>query len=51
MAADMPITPPPPPVAYYDWSGAYIGFNAGGVSNVDQTFLNPLGFGRTGKSE
>jgi outer membrane immunogenic protein len=26
MAADMPIkAPPPPPVAYYDWSGAYIG--------------------------
>src|SRR3954452_24160246 len=32
MAADMPIKAPPlPPVAYYDWSGAYIGFNAGGV--------------------
>jgi len=37
MAADMPIkAPPPPPVAYYDWSGAYIGFNAGGVW-YDQT--------------
>ena len=40
MAADMPIkAPPPPPVAYYDWSGAYIGFNAGGVWNeVNRTF-------------
>jgi outer membrane immunogenic protein len=32
IAADMPVkAPPAPPVAYYDWSGAYIGFNAGGV--------------------
>src|SRR3977135_4060421 len=40
MAADMPIkAPPPPPVAYYDWSGAYIGFNAGGVGNeVNRAF-------------
>src|SRR5215218_3598898 len=40
MAADMPIkAPPPPPVAYYDWSGAYIGFNAGGVWNeVNRSF-------------
>src|SRR5882757_3214670 len=40
MAADMPIkAPPPPPVAYYDWSGAYIGFNAGGVWNeVNRAF-------------
>ncbi len=31
--------PPPPPVAYYDWSGAYIGFNAGGVWNeINRTF-------------
>jgi outer membrane immunogenic protein len=29
MAADMRVAPPPPPVAYYDWTGAYIGFNAG----------------------
>ena len=34
MAADMPIkAPPPPPVAYYDWTGAYIGFNVGEVWN------------------
>src|SRR5436190_10356395 len=31
-AADMRVAPPaPPPVAYYDWSGAYIGSNVGGV--------------------
>ena len=41
MAADMPIKAPPPPVAYYDWSGAYIGFNAGSVwPQIDQTFPN-----------
>ena len=32
MAADMRVPPPaPPPVPYYDWSGAYIGGNVGGV--------------------
>src|SRR3954466_11761438 len=32
MAADMRLPPPPPPApVYYDWTGAYIGFNAGGV--------------------
>jgi outer membrane immunogenic protein len=32
MAADMRVAPPaPPPVAYYDWSGAYVGGNVGGV--------------------
>ena len=41
IAADMPIkAPPPPPVAYYDWSGAYIGFNAGGIWNeTNRNFL------------
>src|SRR5215218_3373936 len=29
MAADMRLPPPPQPVAYYDWTGAYIGFHAG----------------------
>ena len=50
MAADMPLkAPPPPPVAYYNWSGAYIGFNAGGIwSQVDQAFPNPLLLGGTG---
>jgi opacity protein-like surface antigen len=33
MAADMPINSTLLAVAYYDWSGAYIGFNAGGVWN------------------
>ena len=50
MAADMPVAPPPPPVAYYDWSGAYIGFNAGSIwSHVDQTFRRRRP--RTGKHE
>ena len=42
MAADMPIkTPPPPPVAYYDWSGAYIGLNVGETwYDVDRAFPN-----------
>jgi outer membrane immunogenic protein len=32
MAADMPVAPAaPPPIPYYDWSGAYIGGNVGGV--------------------
>jgi outer membrane immunogenic protein len=49
MAADMPVAPPLPPVVYYDWTGAYIGFNAGSVwSQVDQTFPNPLLLGGTG---
>jgi outer membrane immunogenic protein len=41
MAADMRLPPAPTPVVYYDWTGAYIGFNAGGVwDQVDRTFLN-----------
>src|SRR3954464_16067013 len=44
MAADMPVAPPPPPVAYYDWSGAYIGFNVGGVwDEVTRHFPTPGG--------
>ena len=36
-------------MAYYDWTGAYIGFNAGSIwSHVDQTFPNPLLLGGTG---
>jgi outer membrane immunogenic protein len=31
MAADMPVAAPPPPPVYYDWSGAYVGGNVGGV--------------------
>src|ERR1700704_7058942 len=42
MAADMPIAPPPLPVVYYDWTGAYIGFNAGGGWNdVTRVFNGP----------
>ena len=46
MAADMPVKAPPPPPALYDWSGAYIGFNIGGMSyDVDRTFRNPFRVG------
>jgi outer membrane immunogenic protein len=49
IAADMPVRPLPPPVAYYDWSGAYVGANIGGIwSTFDQTFPNPPLFGGTG---
>jgi outer membrane immunogenic protein len=51
MAADMPYKAPPPapPVVYYDWSGAYVGFNVGGIwSTINQDFPNPLLFGGTG---
>ena len=51
MAADMPIKAPPPPVVYYDWSGAYVGFNVGGVwSEVNRNFQSPTspGFGPAG---
>jgi len=42
-AADLPYkAPPPPPVAYYDWSGAYVGFNVGGTHyNVTHHFPSP----------
>jgi outer membrane immunogenic protein len=40
MAADMPVKAAPP-VSYYDWSGAYVGFNIGGVwSRMDRTYPN-----------
>jgi outer membrane immunogenic protein len=49
MAADMRVAPPPPPVAYYDWSGAYVGGNIGGVwYDVDRRFPNLLGTGGFG---
>src|SRR6266699_6969460 len=40
-AADLPYKAPPPlPVAYYDWSGAYVGLNVGGTHyNVTQSRL------------
>src|SRR3954471_1775060 len=42
-AADMPIKAPlQQPVAYYDWSGAYLGFNAGGAwYDVTHVFTTP----------
>ena len=48
MAADMPYKAPPPapPVVYYDWSGAYVGFNVGGAwYDVDRHFTAPPGGG------
>jgi outer membrane immunogenic protein len=43
MAADLPYKAPPPlPVAYYDWSGAYAGFNIGGARyDVTHHFPTP----------
>ena len=43
MAADMPIKAAlQQPVAYYDWSGAYAGFNAGGAwYDVTHLFTTP----------
>src|SRR6516164_5902380 len=42
-AADLPFEAPPPlPAAYYDWSGAYVGFSAGGTHyNVTHHFPSP----------
>jgi outer membrane immunogenic protein len=49
MAADMPVAPPPPPPVLYDWTGAYIGANVGGVWNeINQDFPNPRLLGGTG---
>ena len=43
-AADLPFEAPPSlPVAYYDWSGAYVGFNVGGTHyNVTHHFPSPV---------
>jgi outer membrane immunogenic protein len=49
MAADMPVAAPPPVPVYYDWTGAYVGVNVGGIwSTVNQTFPNPTLLGGTG---
>jgi hypothetical protein len=42
-AANLPYKAPPPlPVAYYDWSGAYVGFNVGGTHyNATHNFPSP----------
>jgi outer membrane immunogenic protein len=51
IAADMPAkVKAPPPVAVYDWSGAYVGFNIGGVwTEVDRHYpnLGQIGFPAT----
>jgi hypothetical protein len=42
MAADMPVRAPAPAVAYYDWSGAYAGFNVGAAwYDVTHHFTTP----------
>src|SRR5262245_56298698 len=42
IAADMPVRAPAPVVAYYDWSGAYAGFNVGGAwYDVTHHFTTP----------
>jgi len=42
MAADLPIKAPPAPVAYYDWSGVYTGFNVGAAwYDVTHHFTTP----------
>src|SRR5918994_512093 len=44
MAADMPVKAvAPPPVVYYDWSGAYVGFSIGGVWTEVERFYPNLG--------
>jgi len=45
MAADMPVkVKAPPPVVVYDWSGAYVGFNIGGVwADVDRFYPQAIG--------
>jgi outer membrane immunogenic protein len=42
LAADMPVkVKAPPPVVVYDWSGAYVGFNVGGVwTEIDRHYPN-----------
>lgn len=44
IAADMAVkAPPPAPVAAYDWSGCYIGANAGWIGSRDHYTLAPSG--------
>lgn len=47
VAADIPVkAKAPPPVLVYDWSGAYIGFNAGGMwTDINRHFIAPPGLG------
>lgn len=43
-AADMPVKAPPPPIPVaYDWSGCYVGGNAGWIDSRDHYTLSPSG--------
>jgi outer membrane immunogenic protein len=43
-AADMPLkAPPPPPIAVYNWTGFYVGLNAGGAWNDTRDNVYPTG--------
>jgi outer membrane immunogenic protein len=45
MAADMPVKAAPPPPVVYDWSGAYVGFNIGGIwADIERTHVYPAPF-------
>ena len=41
IAADLPVKAVPPPIAYYDWSGIYLGLSLGGIwAEVDRFYPN-----------
>ena len=42
-AADMALKAPPPAPAAYDWSGCYVGANAGWIGSQDRYALAPSG--------
>jgi outer membrane immunogenic protein len=45
VAADMPVKAPPPAPVLYDWSGAYVGFNIGGIwTDIERTHVYPAPF-------
>jgi outer membrane immunogenic protein len=45
VAADMPVKAAPPPPVVYDWSGAYVGFNIGGIwADIERTHVYPAPF-------
>jgi outer membrane immunogenic protein len=43
LAADMALKAPPPAPAAYDWSGCYVGANAGWIGSQDRYALAPSG--------
>jgi outer membrane immunogenic protein len=47
-AADIPIAAAPAPATSYDWSGAYVGFNAGGTWNASHRHFPTPGAGGFG---